>query len=432
MPSATVERAGAPRGQTVVVLAVFLFLLLTYVTLALRSGGALTAGVRLQAEREQARWIAEAGIQKALWCLSGEGGVAACGGASGDAYGGESFAFAGGTAETAVGWAGAERSVRSEGTYRGARRTITTRVRDFSMASFAAALQGGGSGATLRNHARIIGDVYLNGAIECLPDAGVTGSATVAGAAGLIDGCEIGGGAWAHEIRDSVVGGDAWYQAISGSTVAGALHPGSPDPAPVPFPLTDQRIALWRAEAAAGGTIQGNVAIPGGQTVSYGPKRIAGDLNMGNNSTLILTGTLYVDGRVTTGNNSVIRLDPSFAGRSVALVAGGVIDAENNVSFYGSGDPDSLVLVVSDSDSVAEADPAIFIGNNTSNSLFFAKRGLIHVKNNTLVNGMVGERLLLDENSSAVYLPGMTDLEFASQPGVIGHVWLEVTGARAE
>ena len=307
-----------------------------------------------------------------------------------------------------------------------------TRVRNFSKATFAAALQGGGSGATLRPHARILGSVFLNGSIVCEPDSGVTGSATVAGASGTVSGCEIGGDAFAHSVLNSQVAGDAWYQSISGSTVVGALHPGSPDPAPAPFPLTDQQIDLWRAEAQSGGVIQGNVVVSGAGQNPYGPVRIAGDLTVANNATLTLTGTIFVDGRVTTGNGSVIRLDPAYGERSGVLAADGNIDAGNVVSFYGSGDPSSVLLVVTRSASGLESDPAIIIGNNTSNSLFYAKNGLIHVKNNALVNGLVGEKLLLDNNTSAVYLPAATDLDFSPQFGVMGSSWLEVVGARSE
>jgi len=414
------------------VLTVFLFLLFMYVTLALRSGGAQIAGSRLRHEREQARWLAESGVQKAVICLSAVGAGTACGGWSGLDYVGEDFSIAGGTVDVDVSGTGNERVVRSIGTYRGSTRTILTRARNFSKASFAAAMQGGGSGAVLRNNAHIIGSVYLNGSILCLPGAGITGSATVAGETGSIDGCEVDGDAQAHEIRNSVVAGDAWYQAISGTSVSGALHPDSPDPATVPFPLTDQQIDLWRAEAEDGGVIQGNVVVSGDGPHPYGPVRITGDLTIGNNATLTMTGTIFVDGRVTTGNGSVVRLDPSYQERSGVLAAEGNIDAGNTVSFYGSGDSASVLLIVTRSLSVSETDPAIFIGNNASNSLFYANRGLIHVKNNALVNGLVGERLLLDENTSAVYLPAATDLDFSPQSGVVASLWLEMAGSRAE
>lgn len=412
------------------VLAVFLFLLFTYVTLALRSGGIQVAGARTRHEREQARWLAEAGIQKALSCLSSASAAASCGGQTGFAYVGETFSLAGGEVEVEVAGEGLTRVIRSAGAYRGAERVVTIQARKFLSVGIAHAMSGGGSGATLKNNTSIVGSVYLNGPITCGANALIDGDVTLAGTSTL-RGCEVRGDVRAHEIRDAEISGDAYYQVIAGSDVDGTLHPGSPDPEPVAPPIDEATIAFWKDVAEAGGVIDGDVVLYD-ESAALGPVLIRGDLTVENNVDLTFGGIVYVEGDVRMRNNIDLRLHPDYGDAAGLLALDGSLVINNNLTFHGSGQADSVMLFVSRSPSLNPAAPAIRLENNIESSVFATTQGLIVVGNNTAVTSLLAEKLQLENNASATYLPIIGDVQVGTGGLVPELAWVETPGSRSE
>lgn len=237
------------------------------------------------------------------------------------------------------------------------------------------------------------------------------------GVATKIDGVHVYEDAHANTIIDSTIDGDAYYQAISGSTVGGASYPGSADPGPESLPITDAQIAQWKVEAENGGTISGDVGVLNGESRSYGPKKITGGLTVDNNSTLTVTGTLYVQGNVTFSNNATIRLDPGYGANSGMIIADGEVLIENNVTFQGSGTTGSYVLVLTTDPSLDSADPAMTLSNNSDNSIFYASKGMVSISNNAVLKEVTAFKLKLENNASVNYESGLENVSFTSGPG---------------
>src|SRR5207247_2279383 len=120
------------------------------------------------------------------------------------------------------------------------------------------------------------------------------------------------------------------------------------------------------------------------------PKVITGNLTINGGSTLTLTGTIYVQGTVTFGNNSTLALSSGYGAQSGILLSDGWVDVSNNASFSGSGQAGSYVLVDSQSNCMGissascsnSSHSAINITNNTNGAIFYAPNGLISVSNN--------------------------------------------------
>lgn len=236
------------------------------------------------------------------------------------------------------------------------------------------------------------------------------------GVATKIDKVEVRGDAHANTITGSTVKGDAYYQAISGTTVEGTSYPGSPDPGPVDLPLTEVQIAQWKADAASGGTISGNVSYTNGQSVSLGPKRITGNLLVDNNVTLTITGTVHVEGDLTFSNNVVIRLDPAYGVNSGIIMADGKVLISNNVEFEGSGSESSYVLVLTTNPSLDASSPALTLNNNSDNSIFYASKGMAQIMNNAILKEVTAFKLKLENNASVRYESGLANVNFSSGP----------------
>lgn len=223
----------------------------------------------------------------------------------------------------------------------------------------------------------------------------------------------VGGDAHANTLNSLTVTRNAYYQTKNSTTVGGTSYPGSADPPQKDLPITDANIDDFQDQASAGGTYTGDYVVPLGGTATLGPKKIAGNLVLNNNSTLILTGTLWVTGTMNFSNNAVIKLDPDYGADSGAIVGDGTISISNNVSFLGSGTTNSFMLLATKSTS----NSAIDVSNNASNIILAAPDGCINISNNGGANALTAKCLSLSNNATVNYVTGLADVNFSSGPG---------------
>lgn len=168
------------------------------------------------------------------------------------------------------------------------------------------------------------------------------------GALGLIDDFAPTGDAWAHTVTNTDVEGTLYCQIDDGSNNK-ACDTTRADPPPINLPISDAQIAAFKAQAEAGGTIVGDYVRDDG-THFLGPGKITGNMEIsGSDSTnIILMGTVYVQGTISINGN--VRLDSSYGPSSGVLISDGFIDISTNGDLYGSGDPNSYLLLISTND----------------------------------------------------------------------------------
>lgn len=243
-----------------------------------------------------------------------------------------------------------------------------------------------------------------------------------------LDNVDVTGDVHANTIEDADVGGDAYYTTITNSSVAGTSHPGTADPGPVDLPLSDATIDQWKANAAAGGTISGDVVYDGTSN-SLGPKKITGNLTVTNGASLTLNGTLHVAGNVTIENNAIVSLASGYGAGSGLIVADGKIVVSNNVTFNGSGTEGSYILILTTNPSLDSVSPAMALNNNSDNSIFYASDGVITIANNAVVKEVTGFKIDIANNASVQYETGLSDLSFSSGPG---GSWVQRSGSLRE
>lgn len=231
-----------------------------------------------------------------------------------------------------------------------------------------------------------------------------------------IDNVDVHGEARANTIANIDVGGDAYYQTLTNSTVAGTKHAGSADPGPVDMPISDASIAQWKSDASAGGTISGDVTYDGTTNV-LGPKKVTGNMTVTNGASLTVNGTIYVQGDLTLNNNSVISLASGYGANTGMIVVDGKVDINNNVTFQGSGVPDSYVMVLTTNTSLDPNSPAMKLANNSDNSIFYASDGMISISANATLKEVTAFKLYLQNNAGVQYESGLANVNFSSGPG---------------
>lgn len=430
-------------GQTMIIASVFLGVLLIFSLSLATYYLTTTRPFRRVTNNVVARAAAEAGVQKALWCLN-SANAAACGGTAGTNYPGETnVTVAPGTSfTTTVTGSGSERTVTSTGSAPGdATRKIrvkATNSPDTNHAAFSFALQVGDSGVYMQNGSTASGTIYSNGSVSCQStNAVIKGDAYVASNGNSLDKCRVKFDAHAATITNAEINRDAYYTSISNTTVDGTSNPGTASPATTTLPAMNLPDWEARAEAGAGGIINGNYAPADGSAL--GPRKIVGNLTLGNGVDLTVTGVIWVVGDITTNQNSSLTLDPSYGANSTWIIADdaanqatkGRITIQNGTTISGSGHPQSHLWIISTNTSTDETSAALTVDNTAQGAIFSAHNGVVRLKNNADVKAVTGKRLYLDQNAEVNYKTSeFTDSNFSGSPsgswGIKSETWQEL------
>jgi len=245
----------------------------------------------------------------------------------------------------------------------------------------------------------------------------------------------------AHQILNSLIKCDAYYANdpadIQGTTVKGVKYnrtsvpPNLSDPPPEDMPISDTQISQWKTELGAGDTIYGDYILDGiGAIASLGPTKITGNLTITNKAKLTVTGSIWVVGNVTFDNLSQISLATSYHTNSGLIMADGKITISNNCEFFGSGEEDSYIMVLSTNNSKDLTSPAIKIDNNAEAVIFYASQGLVNVKQNALLREVTAYQLHVSEGAAVLYESGLANAKFTHGPGGIwvikSKTWQEI------
>lgn len=280
--------------------------------------------------------------------------------------------------------------------------------------SFHYGAQVGEGGLVMDNGSRIQGNVFSNGNISG-GNATIDNDVIVAGNNHSIDDITIKGNALTYScLSPAVVEGNLTY--VSGGTktctVQGTTTTQSTEINDQPLPISQDQIDEWKTGAAEGSVINGNVSIGNNDTQSLGPVKIIGNLTLGNNAILNVTGTIYVTGNISFGNTDTIRLDASYGSLGGVIVIDGSINTGNTSTLTGSGQSGSYLLILSTSIS----DTAIVVSNNAGGAIFYTSAGGIELNNNVTVKEVTGYKLKLNNNAVVAYESGLANTMFSSGP----------------
>lgn len=436
------RRRAAPRGfalLSTVALMLFVFgVSMSVITYSLTSRRA----ARFVTGQFDATQVADAGLQHAIHCLKQSSAATECGVTYGTGYVGQTdvdIDF--GTFTSTVTGTGSARDVTVTGTsLNGESVTIAATVTTqppLGDVSFGYALQSGEGGVYLENNASIAGTIYSGGDVDCQSaQAEIGGDAYVSLVGGKIDSCTVGVDAYADSILDSDVGGDVSYAtSASGTSFGGFEFTNAATPDAVALPDVD--LDFWMASAEYGGVISGDYAPADGE--SLGPVKIVGDLTLGQNVDITVTGPIWVTGTITSNNNSSFTLDSSFGPYGTVILAhdpddqanGGVIDIVNNTSITGSGQSTSHIAFVATNTSHSDAAPALQVANNATGAVFYAPNGVLRLANNATAKALAGYRLYADQNAVVTYSESdLVDADFSNSPPgtwrLLSGTWREV------
>lgn len=269
-------------------------------------------------------------------------------------------------------------TINSDANLSSRQRTLQVQVSlDPSATSLSFAAHIGSRGLSMDSNAVVNGNVFSNGNITGLSNTRINGNATAVGTI------------------------SSPRPTVSGTKTQNA--------SPVPLPSFDA--PSWRTAADINNDpIQGNLTISSG-TTTLGPKRINGNLTIHGNSSLIVSGPIYVVGNIKVESNADIFLSESFGSSNTVILADGQIAFDSNAQVHAtSASPAGYIMLVS----LSLSDEAIKLASNQEiDAVFYAVQGDIELESNADVSAIIGEGVDLQSNAEINFDLGLIQQIFS-------------------
>lgn len=237
----------------------------------------------------------------------------------------------------------------------------------------------------------------------------------VATSINLTNGSVINGNVRANTITGNMtIQKDAYYRTLGPSVVvSGTKYPDSADPPPTVFPVSDANITDWKNQAEAGGVTSGNI---NGCTMTLGPRKIDGNLTVGNECTVTIKAPLWVTGNISAGNSTIFVLDSSYGATSGVIVVDGVTNLGNGADLRGSGTAGSYLMLLSTYDSSQSGNGAIETGNSSISGIVYAPKGAVELANGASFKEITAWKIELGNNAVLTYDSGLASTVFSAGP----------------
>lgn len=344
--------------------------------------------------REQALYLAEAGLEKAIWQLNETAG----------SYSGETNTYLPGWPDdlgqfsvsvntinpslktiTATGCVPKCASPRAKVTVKSDAKITSTTI------SFGYAVQTGDGGITMHQSSTIDGTAYSNSNIS----------------KGLGSG--------------QVITGDAWAVGTISNPpdVYGQRHPNA---SPAPMPNISQQVSDWKTAATAGGTTTCTLPCTLSTSQDIGPRKYVGNLTLTGNATFTVKGPIWVTGNLFINLGSTkVNLDESFGSNGTGFVVDGTISIQNGATINPTSapDPKGYIMLVSNSTS----NTAVTINNSGAFAILYALNGGAEMRNNTTITALISKSLTMYNDSVLDYETGLASAQFTTCPTCPGASW---------
>jgi len=224
----------------------------------------------------------------------------------------------------------------------------------------------------------------------------------------------VGGEAHANTIENLNITKDAYYQTIVTSTVSGTSHPGSADPPPKVFPISDANIADWEAQVdKPATTTTGDIT---DCVNTLGPRKIVGNVNFNSGCRVTVKSPIWITGDLTLNSNNILTLDSSYSSTSGVIVVDGKITLNSNNHLNGTGVGSSLLMMLTNYDSRTNDMSAIQVNSNGNTGVYYAGVGIIEPGTGNSFKELTAWKIRLVNNSTIDYETGLSSSLFTSGP----------------
>ncbi|MEI6316108.1 MAG: hypothetical protein WCO65_00050 [bacterium] len=185
------------------------------------------------------------------------------------------------------------------------------------------------------------------------------------------------------------------------------------DPNISSFPISDTDISGWESDASSGASSSGDWVVGSFGASTTGPKKISGNVTV-NRGLLTIGGTLWITGDLNFNSNGKINLSSGYGSNSGVVIVDGKINFSGGFA-NGSGADGSYILLISKSNSMDPASPAINAHNHGPDSaIFYAPYGLVTLSGSTALSQVSAYQMSLSAGSTISYNPNLSSITFLS------------------
>lgn len=224
---------------------------------------------------------------------------------------------------------------------------------------------------------------------------------------------KVQGNVAANTIDNLTIEKDAYFQTITRSTVLGIKHPGSADPPPKVFPISEANISQWKQEAESLGVSSGNIT---SCVAILGPGKFIGNVTFNNSCSVIVKSPIWITGNFSLNNSNTLRLDASFGSTSGVIIVDGTADFGNSNQLLGTGVGSSILMLLSTYDSRTNGITAIAVNNSGNTATLYADKGIIEPGNSNNFKELTAWKIKLTNSSTISYETGLSSTLFSSGP----------------
>ncbi len=236
---------------------------------------------------------------------------------------------------------------------------------------------------------------------------------------GLIEGSS--GSIW-NPLQVGTISGEAQAHTVNYTNATGKIYCQSgvgnnkdcssqPDPTYIASPISEANITEWKNDALSGGTYQGNYYV-GWFGSTLGPKKINGNLYVRNGGTLVITGTLWVTGKIKLYGGGKIKLASSYGSNDGIIITDGTVYISSGGSATGSGTNGSYLMILSTNNS----SEAIEVSGGAGAMIVVAPNGGIKITGGASLKEATGYKISVTGGSSITYEAGLANNNFSSGP----------------
>ena len=248
----------------------------------------------------------------------------------------------------------------------------------------------------------VSGNVFSTGMISGIGETLVAGTVISSGSSGSISGVLSSGNIYAHTIKSSNTTGKLYC--ANGSGNSKQCEESSVDPASHSYGISQSLIDSMKDQALQGGVHSGNLNVT--KSTDLGGQKIQGDLDVGENVTIYISGPLWVTGNVRLEQGSITQLSPSLKNRTLAIISDGKIVVDPSTYLNGSGAMGSYIALISGGDISYQG---------SGNALLFSRSGEVELGKDSFVRYVGAYKVSIAE-AVIQYEKGLQRVIFPSSP----------------
>ncbi len=216
----------------------------------------------------------------------------------------------------------------------------------------------------------------------------------------------------ANTIENLTIGRDAYYQAIINSAVGGTSFPGSADPPPKVFPISDANVANWKQIAAANGETGSITSC----VSNIDSRKVVGNVTLNSGCRVNIKSPLWITGNLTLNSNNVLTLDSGYGAASGVIIVDGKVTLNSNNHLNGTGMDSSLLMVLTAFDSRTNGESAVQVNSNGNTGVYYASTGIIEPGTGNSFKELTAWKIKLINNSTIDYETGLSSTMFTAGP----------------